>query len=155
MGRSRSLFMIFVVVLRGKELVVLPRGGLMQCPWSRSSRARLVFVSGSEERQARMRVFGRCLVPWAGLGGTRSAGRSRVARGGTGPDLGRPGCGRVRDEPSLVFAVANGPGPRTRADHLDLFEQRALIPMQTDAPDLTVGIEGDDMDLPGSAERST
>ena len=54
---------------------------------------------------------------------------------------------RSFDVTDLVLRIADGQGPTPRPDHLDLFEQGALVPINPNLLDLILGIEVDDVDL--------
>jgi hypothetical protein len=57
----------------------------------------------------------------------------------------RAGVGR--HESNLILAIANGPVAAARADDIDVLEEGALVPVETNLTDLALGVEVDNVDL--------
>jgi hypothetical protein len=62
------------------------------------------------------------------------------------PSLGNR-CLAGRNELRLVLAIAKRPVASTRADDIQLLEQRALVPVLADLDNFLVLVEADDVDL--------
>lgn len=72
------------------------------------------------------------------------AGRSRATGIGSGLRF-RTGVGR--HETNLILAIANRPVAAARANDIDVLEEGALVPVDTDMADLALGVEVDNVDL--------